>query len=585
MTQPHEQLKHPSSPQLRVVFLVGKDDGSTRLAIAEVCQLSVVKPVAVLVGTHAISFLKRMKNLRRSVRKEGWRYLPIRLAEGLRAVTDKLADRAVVSQEEVRSVLRQAFPERCFDMEELGAKLGFAVRRVGHLNQAPAIEALRQCEADLGIVLGGPILKATTFEIPRLGCINLHKGRVPEYRGMPPGFWELYDGAPSAGVTVHHVATKLDAGDVIETAEITISACETPESLREKLHQEGARTLARVVAHLQTGTAQRRKQTDIALKPRTKPTLRDIAVLHRRLPHWRTQNDWLVAIKNLISLTVYYSGLYAVRKAWRRSSRAAILLHHRVNDYAGDKLSVDTETFAAQLLALSKRYPTMTSSELVDRIQQKKAIAPTTVLIHFDDAYRDVFTNGAPILKALGMPAMAFVNSGYVDTDRVFAHDLQKYPFQFENFRSCDLREWLAQGFEIGAHTVNHVDLGQVSGEEARYEISVCATQLHEQTGKPPALFSFPFGKPSNIRDEAVAEIRRAGYRAIFSAHGGFVGTKTDLWDIPRLGANSDCKPLYLLLEIEGLGASGILEAFKRAWAKLTGKSATASWEEKVTSV
>ena len=74
-----------------------------------------------------------------------------------------------------------------------------------------------------------------------MGSINLHKGKAPIYRGMPPGFWELYDGATTAGVTVHHVATKLDAGDIVDTGEVAISPRDTPDSLLEKLHLEGTR--------------------------------------------------------------------------------------------------------------------------------------------------------------------------------------------------------------------------------------------------------------------------------------------------------------------------------------------------------
>ena len=81
---------------------------------------------------------------------------------------------------------------------------------------------LRECQADLAVVLGTRILRPELFSVPRLGSVNLHKGKVPEYRGMPPGFWELYEGERSAGITVHFVSAKLDAGDVVETAEVAI---------------------------------------------------------------------------------------------------------------------------------------------------------------------------------------------------------------------------------------------------------------------------------------------------------------------------------------------------------------------------
>ncbi|TLY16782.1 MAG: hypothetical protein E6K69_03380 [Nitrospirae bacterium] len=62
---------------------------------------------------------------------------------------------------------------------------------------------------DLGIVIGTRILKRSTFAIPRMGCMNVHKGRVPEYCGIPPGFWDLYENEKQAGVTIHFLDDRI----------------------------------------------------------------------------------------------------------------------------------------------------------------------------------------------------------------------------------------------------------------------------------------------------------------------------------------------------------------------------------------
>src|SRR5690242_15752984 len=102
---------------LRVVFLVGADNRSTRMSVEAVCQMSEIEPVGILLDSHQDSFSKRLKNLRNNIRKEGWRYLPARLLEGMRLYTDRLVDSSIVSQSDVQSLLRQAFPERCFRLE------------------------------------------------------------------------------------------------------------------------------------------------------------------------------------------------------------------------------------------------------------------------------------------------------------------------------------------------------------------------------------------------------------------------------------------------------------------------------------
>jgi peptidoglycan/xylan/chitin deacetylase (PgdA/CDA1 family) len=414
-------------------------------------------------------------------------------------------------------------------------------------------------------VLGTRILKPATFTVPRLGCINLHKGKVPEYRGMPPGFWELYDGASAAGVTVHFVDKGLDTGDIVAARSIPIAKTETPDSLWEKLHVEGSLALASAVGALRDGTATPQPQPKFESKARSKPTIRDEASLQRRLPHWQRRGGVSSIVRNLYILFAYYSGLYFLVRQWHRLSRSrgAIFLHHRVNDYARDPLTVDAETFAAQLLAISKRYYFCSTADIVDCIVSKKPLAPTTIAIHFDDCYRDILTNGAPILKVLGVPACAFINSGFIGTSRTFAHDAAKYPFTFEMLKPSEVQAWSELGFEVGAHTVNHVDLGRIAAEDAGPEIVQCGQDLEKLIGKPVALFSFPFGRKDNITAQTRQIVENAGYAALFSAHGGFIGSRTDPYDIPRGGANHEASPVYCLLQIEGLTLSQIAQRFR----------------------
>jgi peptidoglycan/xylan/chitin deacetylase (PgdA/CDA1 family) len=555
------------NPKLKVAFLVGSDSFSTRRSIEAVCRLPGVDPVGVLLDTEVVPFKRRLKNLFRNVRANGWPYSVFRIVEAIRTVTDTVVANAAVSRAEVMKVLREAFPDKCFSVAELGARYGMIVHAVGNLNGANAARVLSECGADLGVVLGTRILKPGTFSVPRMGCINPHKGKVPEYRGMPPGFWELYDGASSAGVTVHFIDKGLDTGDIVATGAVPILKTDTPESLLEKLHEEGARLIASAVSAIRDGKATPQPQEKLSIKPRTRPTREDIALLRRRLPHWKQQGDVSRIARNLYLLLVYYSGLYSMVRQYhrlRRRSRGAIYLYHRVNDYSKDVLTVDTETFAAQLLAISKRYPVSSTAGLVDCIRNKKPLQPTTVAIHFDDCYRDILTNGAPIMKVLGIPACAFINSGFVDTDRSFSHDVAKYSFTYEMLRSSDVQAWARLGFEVGAHTVNHVDLGTCTVEAANSEVVECGQALRKIIGKPIDLFSFPFGRVDNISGPTRLAISAAGYVALFSAHGGFIGPRTDRYDIPRMGSSCGSSPVYCLLQIEGLALGQVASPFRR---------------------
>jgi len=540
--------------RLKLAFLIGADSASTRASIEAICSLSCVDPAAILLDVAKPKLATRFKNLRRNIRKEGYGYIPQRLAEAIYGVTDRVVER-IFPETSVREVLRRAFPDRCFSLADISRRYGAPVIPVNNLNSAQAAETLAGLGADLGVVIGTRVLKRGTFGLPRLGSINLHKGAVPDYRGLPPGFWEMYHGEKYAGVTVHFLDDSLDTGDIVERSQVEILPMDTPDSLLAKLHVEGARTVARAVSAIHSGAVRATAQERKGVKPHSKPTRKQVMELRRRLPHWQTPGVARGIAKDLYALGVYYSGVYALAR-WlhrRERMRAAVILYHQVNDFARDSITISLERFAAHLLMLSRWYAPARSSELVEGIRQTRPLRPGSVAVHFDDCYRDVYWNAMPIANACGVPTAAFVSSGFVGTDRAFDHDPRKSPFHFENLQPEDLRAMLAGGMEIGAHTVNHVNLGACSIDEAEDEISGSVRELEQMTGRPVTLFSFPFGRRDNIRGELRQAVAATGCACMFSAFGGTVDASTDAYAIPRFGASAMHKPLYLALEIEGL--------------------------------
>lgn len=551
----------PRDP-LSLAFLIGRDSAVTRQTIESVARIPNVRIAAVLVDTARPQMSRRVKNLRKNIRRDGFGYLPARVLCWANERLDSVAAK-VVPEDEVQDLLRRAFPGRCFCLEELAEHLQFKVSNVGNLNSAEAAETLRCTGADLGIVLGTRILKRSTFVVPSLGCINLHKGRVPEYRGMPPAFWELYEGSPTAAVTVHFVDDRLDTGDVIGTRELTIHRNETEQSLRNKLDLHGAELLAECVAAIQAGTATRIPQQQGTIKVRTAPSLRQREELRRRLSRNAELEPGLKQLaKTALYLGFFHLGLYRAFHQLRRKaqvSRASILLYHRVNDFSVDVLTTSTERFAEHLCILKRFYEVRSTGWLVDALRNRTFIPSDTVVIHFDDCYADVLHQAGPVLKACNAPATAFIASGFVGTTRSFEHDVMKYPFQYENFTAEDVRNLPDSGFEVGAHTVNHVNLGKLSLEAAKTEVTNSRSQLEEILQQPVRFFSFPYGRLDNIREDVRSVVKSAGYDAMFSAHGGFANPKTDLFDIPRVGVSSLHRPLDLMIELEGLSLGVIV--------------------------
>lgn len=548
---------------LTLAILTGQDSPATRLALSALARLPHVRILGILVDAEPAPLRARLRNLRRNLRRQGWSYPWFRLGTLISDVLDRLASR-VVSEAEVSAALRRAFPERAFSLADFGERYRIPLFDVGNLNGTEAVETLRRLAPDLGIVLGTRILKRATFSIPRLGCINLHLGKVPEYRGMPPGFWELYEGERSAGVTVHMVDDSLDSGAVLGEDTVPIHAHDTPDTLRRRLEIRGQELLVRCVAELAEGRARPRPQPPSSHRPRTSPTRRQRRELEERL-RLPSRPAWVQAAKTVAYLLVYRAGLFHLVSAWRRiagASRACILLYHRVNDLTDDTLTTGVRRFVEHMLVLGKYYSVIPTSALVGKLKAGERLPSGSVAIHFDDGYRDVCTEASRVLAELGFPAACFVASGYVDTDRTFPHDANGCPWVLENLRRAELVELTRRGFEIGSHTINHVDLGQCPDDVAEREVVQSRRNLEAITGRPVTLLSYPFGQSTNIRSPVVELIRRSGYETLFSADGGYVTGRLDPFHLPRVGVSGHTRPLDLLMEIEGLS----LGALRRRW-------------------
>src|SRR5215470_15658995 len=149
------------------------------------------------------------------------------------------------------------------------------------------LQFVRSLNSDLGIIYGARILKACLFSIPRLGSINIHKRKVPDYRGGGPvGLWELLDGQPEIGVTVHQVTEKLDAGAIVNSATIPIAPFDNLKSLGLKANVIGNDLLVHSVAAFARGTVSFKPQPQAGRMYKA-PTPQRLRQLTQQLDHRR----------------------------------------------------------------------------------------------------------------------------------------------------------------------------------------------------------------------------------------------------------------------------------------------------------
>ena len=163
------------------------------------------------------------------------------------------------------------------------------------LNSPVAIKAVESLDADLMVVDGASILKPSFFDRPRYGAINLHCGKLPDYRGMPPAFWELYYGEREVGVSVHAVSAKLDEGAVFASTVVPLEQTPMGDPVayvtrfwREQLRPVGIKLIAQTVRSIADGTAVPTPQGAASRAPFRSPSFREKRELRRRVARRRS---------------------------------------------------------------------------------------------------------------------------------------------------------------------------------------------------------------------------------------------------------------------------------------------------------
>lgn len=237
--------------------------------------------------------------------------------------------------------------------------------------------------------------------------------------------------------------------------------------------------------------------------------------------------------KECIAFAYLYGGYVPLRDlvlSLLGRSRAVIVYYHRIGGV--DQLSKPAADFRRDLAYFKRWYECISLSELCRRLQANKPLRRRCLVVTFDDGYQDNFTEAAPLLKEAGISATFFVTTGYIGTDRVFPHDA---PADFPKMTWSDVRALEAAGFEIGSHTVNHVNLGQCDAAECAVELTASLDDLDRELGKRPRAFSFPWGKPGDFSAEAITAAQQAGYTSAATAYGGANTRGNDIFRLQRV--------------------------------------------------
>jgi methionyl-tRNA formyltransferase len=128
-------------------------------------------------------------------------------------------------------------------------------RTVANVNAPDYVERLRAFDLDLLVsVAASQIFKKDLIAVPRLAAINIHTGTLPRYRGMLPVFWQMADGQPSIGITIHTMTTDIDLGQIVLQREVPIVGARSLDHVIRTMKRHGAQAMVELLERYDQGT-------------------------------------------------------------------------------------------------------------------------------------------------------------------------------------------------------------------------------------------------------------------------------------------------------------------------------------------
>ena len=152
-------------------------------------------------------------------------------------------------------------------VKEYAQSVGLPLLQPESLKDEEFLEALRQWNADLFVVVAFRMLPRVVWSMPPKGTFNLHASLLPAYRGAAPINWALINGETRTGVTTFLLDEHIDTGAILFQQEVDILPDEDFGSLYGRLMDAGTELVLRTVDALQRGTAEPMAQDTSAIRP------------------------------------------------------------------------------------------------------------------------------------------------------------------------------------------------------------------------------------------------------------------------------------------------------------------------------
>lgn len=168
---------------------------------------------------------------------------------------------AVVTQPDRKVGRKQVLQQT--PVKEAAVRLNLTVFQPEKLSGSQELADVMALQPDLIVTAAyGQFLPTKLLEAAKIAAINVHGSLLPKYRGGAPIQYAVLNGDSEIGITIMHMAKKMDAGDMIEQASIPIEASDDTGTLFDKLSYVGRDLLLKTLPSIIDQTAPRIPQDE-----------------------------------------------------------------------------------------------------------------------------------------------------------------------------------------------------------------------------------------------------------------------------------------------------------------------------------
>ena len=226
-----------------------------------------------------------------------------------------------------------------------------------------------------------------------------------------------------------------------------------------------------------------------------------------------------------------------------------ILMYHEISPNPHPlfrKYTLTPEAFASQMDWLRRLgYATVSLDTLVSSREVKADLPSRSVVITFDDGFRDCVRYATPILLARGLTATFFLVGGLVGMHSRWL--MPKLGVDLPLAGWASLRGLLAAGFACGGHGLTHQALATLTVDQCRRELVESKLRLEAELGEPVDHLAYPYGSYTAEVRQLAGEV---GYHSACSVRGGLSGPDDDVLALRRVPVSGEDSLLDFLCRL-----------------------------------